>query len=85
MSLGLNQSVYAQESKEIRQGSPLGTRSLLSLSYANSLIYAGVQRDFAGHARGNCSLYFPYCKGNFGSRKVEIKMIKLMLTLVLYF
>lgn len=72
MSLALNQNLYARESKEIRQGSPLGICSLPSLSCANSLIYADVLRDFAEHAVESCSLYLPYRKGNFGSRKVEI-------------
>lgn len=71
MSLGLNQNVYAQESKEIRQGSPLGTHSLPSLSYANSLIYAGVLGTLQGMPE-EILVFISQSKGNFGSRKVEI-------------
>lgn len=67
--------------KEIRQGTPFGNSSFqsylslvsyMSLSCANSLIYAGILRDFAKHAVGNCSLYLPYHKESFGNRELEV-------------
>lgn len=44
----------------------------MSLSCGDLLIYAGILRDFAEHAVGNCSLYLPYHEESFGSRELEV-------------
>lgn len=73
MSLALNQNLYARESKEIRQGSPLGICSLPSLSCANSLIYADVLRDFAEHAEKVVVFICHTVKGTLGAGRWRFK------------